>query len=204
MTSLRMRAVAGGVVWAIFSILIGVFGLASYLDNQTQKRFDELLISRHTEIVIDVANNTERPQNFRFQISDPAYRQPFSGLYWQIQAPDGEIYVSASLVDLLLPGPTDPDGRISIGNFAGPTGEDHRRIQEWVTLADGSRWHVQVASSLQSLWIDRNELRGNLVLAFGLITIIGVMGAFLQASATLRPLLDLRKDVSRVGIPMVI
>ena len=196
MTSLRMRAVAGGVVWAIFSILIGVFGLASYLDNQTQKRFDELLISRHTEIVIDVANNTERPQSFRFQISDPAYRQPFSGLYWQIQAPDGEIYVSASLVDLLLPGPTDPDERISIGNFAGPTGEDHRRIQEWVTLADGSRWHVQVASSLQSLWIDRNELRGNLVLAFGLITIIGVMGAFLQASATLSPLLDLRKDVS--------
>lgn len=195
MTSLRTRAVAGGVIWAIFSILIGVFGLASYLDNQTQNRFDELLINRHTQTVIEVANYATTPEFISTSMADPAYRRPFSGQYWQVEGPDGDTYVSESLVDTLLPRPTSKEGRISIGNFVGPTGEQHRRIQEWITLEDGSMWHIQVASSLQSLLVDRNELRGNLVLAFGLITVVGVMGAFLQASTTLRPLNDLRKDV---------
>ncbi len=195
MTSMRTRAVAAGVIWAIFSILIGVFGLASYLDGQTQARFDELLASRHTQAVIEVANYAETPQLIDTGIGDPVYRQPFSGQYWQIENPDGEIFVSQSLVDMLLPRPTKRTGTIQIGNFAGPTGEQHRRIQEWITLEDGSVWHVQVASSLQSLIADRQKLRGNLVLAFGLIAVVGVMAGFLQASTVLRPINDLRRDV---------
>ncbi len=195
MRSLRTRAVVGGIIWAICSILIGVFGLASYLDTQTQARFDELLITRHTQAVIEVANAYENPDQIANRIGDPAYRQPFSGQYWQVEGPGGGIYVSASLVDTLLPRPGPQIGRISIGNFVGPTGERLRRIEEWLTLEDGSVWHVQVAASLQSLFEDRAKLRGNLVLAFGLIATLGVIGAFLQASTTLRPLNDLRRDV---------
>ncbi len=195
MTSMRARAVAAGVIWAIFSILIGVFGLASYLDGQTQARFDELLASRHTQAVIEVANYSDSPEFIAGGIGDPVYRQPFSGQYWQVESPGGQIFVSQSLVDALLPRPQHPTGRIQISNFVGPTGEQHRRIQEWITLDDGAIWHVQVASSLQSLIADRQQLRGNLVLAFGLIAVVGVMAGFLQASTVLRPINALRRDV---------
>ncbi len=195
MTSMRARAVAAGVIWSIFSILIGVFGLASYLDGQTQARFDELLASRHTQAVIAVAGHVKTADMITDNIGDPVYRRPFSGHYWQVERFRGDLFVSASLVDVLLPRPTSETGVIQISNFVGPTGEQHRRIQEWITLEDGSVWHVQVASSLQSLFADRQRLRGNLVLAFGLIAVVGIMAGFLQATTVLRPINDLRRDV---------
>lgn len=197
MTSLRARAVAASIIWALSSILIGVFGLASYLDNQTQARFDELLINRHTQAVVEVANYANAPDLITNSLADPAYGRPFSGQYWQVEGPNGQIYTSQSMVESLLPRPaarTDGD-RIGIGNIYGPGGEALRRIQEWVTLGDGSVWHVQVASSLESLMADRSDLRGNLILAFSLITVLGVLGAFLQATTILRPLNTLRQDV---------
>ena len=195
MTSMRTRAITAGVVWAVFSILIGVFGMASYLDGLTQNRFDELLVNRHTQVVVEVANNADDPDRISFGIADPAYRRPFSGQYWQAEGPDGQIYVSPSLVDTLLPRPNSPQGRIAINNFSGPGAVPHRRIHEWVTLADGSRWHIQVASSLESLFEDRRNLRSNLMLAFGLIAAIGIIAAVVQSYAMLRPLNLLRREV---------
>lgn len=195
MTSLRTRAITGGVIWAIFTIIIGVFGLASYLDRLTQNRFDELLVTRHTQAVIAVAKNANSPESIASNIGEAAYRQPFSGQYWQVVGPNNQTFVSQSLVGTHLPPPGDNTNQISIGNFVGETGEHMRRIEEWLTLEDGSVWHVQVASSLSSLIQDRSQLRSNLLLAFGLIAILGGVGAFLQASTTLRPLNDLRRDV---------
>ncbi|PUB17297.1 ATP-binding protein [Yoonia sediminilitoris] len=195
MISLRARAITGGVIWAIFTIIIGVFGLASYVDRLAQERFDELLVTRHTQAVISVAKSAMTQNSIASGIGEASYRRPFSGQYWQVIAPDGEVFVSESLVDARLPRPGPNTGKISIANFVGETDEQLRRIEEWLTLEDGSIWHVQVASSLSSLLQDRNQLRGNLLLAFGLIAILGIIGAFLQASTTLRPLNDLRREV---------
>lgn len=195
MKSLHSRAVVGGIVWATFSIFVGVFGLAKFLDGQTMARFDELLRNRLTQAVISVANNYDQPDGIAVGIGDPAYALSFSGEYWQITNSDGQLFVSQSLVDQLLPQAEGPRDDIGFRNFSGPTDTQVRGIDQWITLENGTTWNVQVASSLEVLAEDRRVLRSNLLLGFGLVVVTGVVGAFLQASATLRPLTKLRKDV---------
>lgn len=195
MTSLRARAVAGGILWAVITIISGLYGLASFLNGQTEQRFNELLANRHTQAVVALANYHEMPENFVRGMGDPAYFQPFSGEYWQIENNDGAVYVSPSLVDTLLPQADTPADEIVIQSYIGPNGEVLRGMEEWLTLDDGTTWHVQVASSLQSLRDDRQLLRNNLFLAFGLVGLVGICGALLQVTAVLRPLNALRRDV---------
>jgi len=195
MKSLRARALTGGIIWATLAILIGVFGMASFLDTQTQTRFDQLLRNRHTQALVAVANNYDSPDSIAQGIGDPVYGKPFSGEYWQVQKADGALFVSKSLVDSLLPQPDGTVAGITLRNYVDQTGEQLRSIAQWLTLDDGSQWHVQVASSVQTLLDERRLQRSNLMLAFGMIAIVGVVGTFFQVTATFKPLNKLRHDV---------
>ncbi|MEJ6403268.1 HAMP domain-containing sensor histidine kinase [Yoonia sp. 2307UL14-13] len=195
MISLRTRAVVAGIIWASFAILIGVFGLARYLENQTQSQFNEQLLDRHLLVAIEVANYADTPDRIAQAIANPVYLRPMSGQYWQVTRPDGMVYVSPSLGDARLPDADPGNQGIQIVNFVGPRGDMVRGVEERITLEDGSVWTVQVASSLLALTEDRARLRNNLAVAFGLIAVIGIISAFLQVTATLRPLNALRRDV---------
>ncbi|MBE0413639.1 HAMP domain-containing sensor histidine kinase [Yoonia sp.] len=195
MTSLRARTLTGGVIWAFVAVMIGVYGLDTLLSGQAERRFDELLQNKHTQVIVALANSADSPDDIARGIGDPAYTQPFSGEYWQIENPQGDIFVSWSLVDALLPRANRQTTGIVLRSFASETGEDLRGVAQWISLDDGSIWHVQVASSLQSLIDDRDALRNSLLLAFGAIVIFGVLGALLQVTIILRPLADLRRDV---------
>ncbi|WP_439153823.1 sensor histidine kinase [Yoonia sp.] len=195
MRSLRARALTGGVVWAILAVLIGVYGLDTLLSAQAKRRFDALLLNRHTQVIVALANAADAPQNIARGIGDPAYSRPFSGEYWQIEGAQGDIIVSRSLVDTLLPRAEPQADGVLIRSYTADTGDDLRGVSEWITLDDGSDWHVQVASSVQTLIDERDALRNSLVLAFGAIVIFGVLGAFLQVTTILRPLGYLRRDV---------
>lgn len=195
MRSLRARALTGGLIWATLAIVIGVYGLASFLGQQTQERFDELLRNRHTQVIVALANNADAPEFTAKGIGDPAYSRPYSGEYWQIEDTQENIFVSRSLVETLLPRPATQNPGIMIETFEADSGEDLRGIAQWVTLEDGSMWHVQAASSIQGLIDDRNALRSNLLVAFGVILIFGIVGAYLQVTTMLRPLANLRRDV---------
>lgn len=195
MRSLRTRAITGGIIWAILAVFVGVYGLDTLLGNQTERRFDDLLRNRHTQAIVALANSATAPEDISRGIGDPAYARPFSGEYWQIENMSGEIYVSRSLVDALLPRPNSTDDGIFIRTYSAETGDILRGISQWVTLDDGTPWHVQVASSVQSLLDDRAEQRSNLLLAFAVIVVFGIAAALLQVRATLGPLADLRRDV---------
>ena len=196
MTSLRTRAVAGGIFWAVSIIVLGLAGLSSYMTSQQQSRFVELLQTRHTQIIVAVDNNRATPGNFDDAIGNPIYQRPFSGQYWQVENSEGEVFTSRSLVDTLLPRPTDIEDGITAVEITGPDGEPALSIGQWLTLDDGKTWHVQVTSSLQSLEQERSQLRRTLLNAFAIIASIGVIGASAQVSVVLRPLQKLRKDVS--------
>ncbi|MDP5358689.1 MAG: sensor histidine kinase, partial [Paracoccaceae bacterium] len=84
MTSLRARAVTGGILWAVVIISLGLAGLLQYMTSQAQTRFVELLQTRHTQAVLAVENNTTTPTSLVRALGDPIYQSPFSGQYWQI------------------------------------------------------------------------------------------------------------------------
>lgn len=196
MKSLRTRAVTGGILWAVVTIIMGLTGLSSYMTSQAQSRFIEILQTRHTQAVVAIANESADPPNFERVIVDPVYQRPFSGQYWQIENSAGQIMVSPSLVDGLLPRADPAESGIVSGDYAGPDGEPLFGISQWLTLQDGTRWHVQVASSLDRLEQDRTLLRQNLLSAFVIVSAIAVLAALAQVAVVLQPLNTLRKDVS--------
>ncbi len=102
MRSLRKRAALGGIIWAILSVLIGSFGIFSYIDSVSQARFNKELVSRHVQLVVALGNNSGNLGNIGGSIPDPEYSRPYSGQYWQIIGADDQILASQSLVDALL------------------------------------------------------------------------------------------------------
>ncbi|MFT6076274.1 MAG: signal transduction histidine kinase, partial [Yoonia sp.] len=196
MTSLRTRALAGGVLWGLITVVLGFVGLASYLNSQSDARFDALLQTWHTQALVAVANNAAFPDNFGCIIGDPIYQRPFSGQYWQIQSSDGQLFVSPSLVDTLLPQADPAQTELVRRKAAGPADDLVLSISQWLSLDDGSRWHVQVASSYDALDRETALLRRSLFSAFGIVAITGLIGALALVRAVLKPLDALRAEVA--------
>ncbi len=196
MRSLRKRAALGGIIWAILSVLIGSFGIFSYIDSVSQARFNKELVSRHVQLVVALGNNSDNLDNIGWYIPDPEYSRPYSGQYWQIMGAGDQILASQSLVDALLPIPSTSIVERTFWAAPGPDGEPLRGTQQQISLEDGSVWTVMVAQDLTSLTTERKNIRQSLLLAFGLIAAIGIVGAILQIYIILKPLKKLRQEVA--------
>ena len=196
MNSLRARAVTAGILWAFVVIVLGLTGLASYMTSQSQERFLELLQTRHTQVVIAVVNENDMQENLSRVIGDPEYQRKLSGQYWQVSNNNGQIFAAPSLGGAVLPIPDTVKDGIIRGEYLGPNGEFLISLAQWITLEDGSQWHVQVATSLQILEEEDLRLRNNLLTVFAFVSGIGVLGALALVAVVLQPLNTLRKDVS--------
>ena len=195
MTSLRARAVAGGIIWTVITAFLGFLALSSYLTAQSQSRFIELLQTRHTQAVVAVANGRAAPELIGTTIGGAVYQRPFSGQYWQVEDSEGTLYTSPSLVDALLPLAEGTGGELESRRYQGPGGQQVIGLRQWITFDDGSRWHVQVAASLDELYAERAQIWQTFIVALGIVVLISVLGTLLQVYAMLRPLEALRRDV---------
>lgn len=196
MTSLRARAVSGGILWAVVIITLGLAGLSQYIGTQAQSRFVELLQARHAQAIVAASNSDGMSSSFARAIGDPAYDVLLSGQYWQIETGEGAVFASPSLGQERLPRPTAGDHSTPAGEFRGPGGFPAFSIGEWIMLTDGTNWHIQVATSLDTLYEEQETLRGTLLTAFAIISLVGVLGALAQVAVVLQPLNKLRQDVS--------
>lgn len=197
MISLRRRAVAGGMLWAAVTIILGLAGLSSFTLNTTEQRFTDLVANRHTQVLVAVGNYSNNPDALQRSLRDPVYQRPFSGEYWQVENDQGLLLTSPSLVETLLQRPDPSMDEIVGGEFMGPNGERLFGIAQRLTLDDGVTWHVQVASSIETLEADLAYLQSTLLYAFLMICTIGIVGALVQVTVVLQPLNTLRADVTK-------
>lgn len=198
MLSLRKRAWISGGISALVSLTVGAFLLYSYLNQKVLDRFDRALTERHTQIVVALSSVSPEAGRLGELLFDPQYEAPFSGRYWQVTAPDGAIYTSASLLDATLPSPTPATTGLSVTDVRNADVEDVRLAQQLITLEDGSTWTVAVAESLAQLNEERFETQRSLVAAFALVALIGMASVLAQTAAIVQPLNRLRRDVSQL------
>jgi signal transduction histidine kinase len=197
MLSLRKRAWISGGLSALLAITAGTLLLFSFLNQRVLQRFDQALEEKHTQIVVALAAVADDPGRLGELIFDPRYQTPFSGRYWQVIDPDGQIYTSASLFEATLPDLTDqPDG-LTVRDITGPEGESLRGAYQIITLEDGSEWNVAVADSRSGLIAEQDELRRSLIAAFALVAGLGLTTVLLQTAAIVRPINALRRDVAK-------
>lgn len=183
-------------MWATVVTLAGTNAVGSYLEGLTVSRFDEFLAERHAQTIVALANSSGDIDAMPQQLADPVYQRPFSGNYWQAVSNDGRIIVSRSMADTLLSVTPTSGGEIGIQNIAGPAQQTVRARSQEVTLDDGSIWTVTVATATDSIEADQKELRRRLNISFTLVGMLATVGALLIVLFTLRPLAQLRRDVT--------
>lgn len=196
MHSLRQRAIIGGVIWAAVNLLIGFTVLLSIIDDFADRNFKQTLIDRHNQIVVALSNSRGDPDLMVQFASDPVYMKPYSGVYWQASNVDKQTLGSKSLFDFQFDIPDKPIPELEYWRkniAAGPI----LGVRKTVFLEDGSEWLVQVAETLQNVNADKLQLRKNLVAAFVIMGLLGIIGAILQTYASLQPLSHLAADVAK-------
>jgi signal transduction histidine kinase len=197
MLSLRKRAWISGGLSALVAVSVGTLLLYSFLNQRVLARFDRSLVERHTQIVVALSNVPDDPGALGELIFDPEYQTPFSGRYWQVLGPAGQMHTSASLFEATLPAPKEQSDQLLVTDGLGPEAEEVRIAYQVITLEDGSEWGVAVAERRSELIAERAETRRSLILAFALVAALGLFSTLLQTAAILRPLETLRKDVAQ-------
>lgn len=195
MTSLRKRAILGGALWALVSTVLGSLALLTILDRMATRRFDELQLERHLQVVVALANGEADPDVMEILLPDPAYTRPYSGRYWQVTGPDGNVISSRSLFDASLPVNVPSTTGPEFWSGAGPEGEVRGVVQE-VKLEDDTAWVITVAESLSALDEERVALFRSVTVAMAFIGSLMVAGAVLLTSAVVSPLTKLREEVA--------
>jgi signal transduction histidine kinase len=198
MASLRRRALAGGIAFAVAVFVLGGVAILLVFERIALSRFDTALVERHRQVVAAVAAAGGAPAGIR----DPAYDRPLSGRYWQVTGPDGTVATSPSLFDavLQLPDAPPPDApQPALWTGPGPEGPAApvRGVVRSVVLEDGGHWTVAVAVDLSGLAEDRQDMRRSLGATLALLGLTGVAGALALISAVLAPLSRLRAEVAR-------
>lgn len=193
MGSLRRSAVVAGSIWALITITLGTLAVLSIFNGLAERRFNDLLAERHLQIVTALANSGGRPALLDQMLADPSYRRPLSGRYWQIRGPHGDLTTSRSLFDETFADVALPDPKLWVSDMAsGPV----RGLSQSIILEDGRTWVVTVAAALATLQAEQASVRANVLIAFGMVGLLVVVGAIMLTSAALKPLAKLREDVA--------
>ena len=190
MRSLQRRVIFGGALWAVLATIIGAVALSAIFSQVADRRFNQILLERHMQILVALAT-AAAPEQIEGFLINPVYDRVYSGEYWQITSAANERFTSPSLFDTEL-------AETETSEFwegQGPNGLV-RGYSEQIELDDKTVWTVSVASSLNGLVAERTEMRRNVVLAFGLVGALGILGAALLTTVLIAPLRQLREDVT--------
>jgi signal transduction histidine kinase len=198
--SLRVRLFAGAALW-IVAALVGAWAmLSSLLEGHLQGQAVQRLEAHLDELI--AALDLDSPDLLRLEVdlSDPLFRRPLSGLYWQVSGPADEPLRSRSLWDtsLALPEP-QRDGAVRNLELSGPNGQKLFGVERTILLRDPGRWlQLAVASDVAAVERVTGPAGRLLAVALAVIAIGLISAAALQVTAGLRPLRGLRDALGEV------
>lgn len=197
--SIRLRLVAAGAAAVLASLAVAAIGLDILFERHVRR----LAIVELSADLDQLAAGLQRTHDGRFALSqapsDPRYRAPLSGLYWQIDTPDGPL-TSRSLWDVTIPAPADDlrDGRPHEHLLPGPDGGSLLVLDRTVFAParfgpDGIR--IAVALRYAQLETAAYAFVRDLAPYLGLLGLILTVAGWLQVRVGLKPLTD-------VGAPL--
>ena len=214
--SLRRRLLLAAAAWIALALLVVALVLTALfrqhveaeLADRMQAQLDHLIGALQlapdavgTNAAATSPGALSRRVSLDREPAEPGFRQPYSGLYWAVQQPDGSLLRSRSLWDhpLDLPwsqAPADGIGRLPV---AGPRGQSlvfwTRRVQ-----LPGLDAPVTVASGADVSHLERTTRSFTQTLAASLAALfVGLMAAaWLQVHLGLAPLRTLREALGRL------
>ncbi len=204
--SLRLRLLAGTLVWIIVSILAAGWGLGQLFHQHVEARFEAELKNHLDQLTAQLSlDDRNRPQ-ILLPLSDPRLNKPLSGLYWQIDliSPTGAhpaktVLRSRSLWDESLAAPADvpANGELHHHRINGPKVLPLRVMERTVTL-DTLSLRLMVAANESLMTEPVAEFKEHLWLALGILGIGLTVAASMQVLVGLAPLRSMQNALARV------
>lgn len=200
--SIRLRLVAAGAAAVLASLAVAAVGLDILFERHVRR----LAIVELSADLDQIAAGLERGPDGRFILNhppgDPRYRQPLSGLYWQVDTGDGPL-TSRSLWDATIPAPADetPDGRPHEHLLSGPDGGTLLVLDRTIFAParfgpDGIR--IAVALRNAQLETAAHAFVRDLAPYLGLLGLFLTAAGWLQVRVGLRPLADVGAQVAAI------
>lgn len=132
-------------------------------------------------------------------MADPRFRQPNSGLYWQVDSQDGEVLRSRSLWDATLSTGDGPWREIEEPeSFPGPFGEPVLVHSRLIMLGDPphrKQLRVMIAVNESEVTTPTQNFAMNLALSLIVLALAMVVLSGAQLGMVMQPLNDLRSSV---------
>ncbi|MFQ5773574.1 MAG: ATP-binding protein [Kiloniellaceae bacterium] len=198
--TLTFRLAATSIVWVAASLLAAGVLLVFLFRDHIERRFDRQLRAHLEELVAASEIAPSGALELTWTPSDPRFRLPYSGWYWQIADGAGIAGRSQSLWrdGLDLTGPTTGGGaRIQL--LTGPEGEALRAVVQHITLPESeARYTFAVAGPVSDVQADVDRFATQLSVTLGALG-IGLLGAVLvQVRFGLRPLRAMRRALADI------
>ncbi|NUB09139.1 sensor histidine kinase [Azospirillum sp. Vi22] len=199
--SLRFRLLAGAAVWIALALALAGLVLSGLFRDHVARRFEAELTNHLDQLAALIELGADGAPLLRQPLSDPRFRRPLSGLYWQVGPGNAPLLRSRSLWDEALALPPDEvaDGDIHRHSVVGPAGRHLSVLERAVTLPNGTaplRMAVaQDEAELRAVVADFNRV---LWLSLGALALALIAAAMVQVSVGLRPLVRLRAELAAV------
>lgn len=208
-TSLRVRLLAGTLIWIVVTILIAGWGLNDLFQRHIEQQFDATLKTHLDQLTAQLTLDADGGPVLATALTDPRLNKPLSGLYWQIDrvASAGSpaapgVMRSRSLWDAVLKVPSDqpPDGGVHRHRIAGPDGATLGILERIVFLSGQSDrpFRLIVAANEQLMQEPIGHFRGMLWLALAILGGGLILAAVIQVMIGLAPLRRLRQSLQAV------
>jgi signal transduction histidine kinase len=137
--SLRRRLLAGALVWITGSLLVAGLLLAALFRDAVERRFEAELTTHLEQLLAGLQQMQDGSFSLARPMTDPRFEQPYSALYWQVEA-QGALLRSRSLWDATLDLPHDPpaEGIVRRQALIGPRAQHLLAVERTVHLGAGA------------------------------------------------------------------
>lgn len=207
--SLRWRLLAATLAGLGLALALAWWTLAGLFREHVQRQFEANLTQQLDQLTARLAfGPTGEPRVDAQALSDPRWQQPYSGLYWQLDAMGAgtdrrtAVLRSRSLWDtqLLLSPDTLADGRVHVHEAQGPRSSRVLLLERTLRTEEtgDARWRLVVAADIAPLEAALDEFRRVLALSLAALMALLAVGAGAQVWLGLRPLDALRRSLREV------
>lgn len=205
--SLQARVLAATLGGMLLALALTGWTLHHLFRQHVEQQFVSDLTRQLHQVLARLDDTTTAPPSINTALlSDPRWTQPYGGLYWQLQRPDGSVVQrSRSLWDqaLALPRDTVPNGEVHRHALKGPDGQALLALEQSVSRVDadveGQRWTLAVAASTARLEEAVDAFSGVLFTSLALLALLLGTAVLAQLWFGWAPLRALERALQQVN-----
>ncbi|PWC36047.1 sensor histidine kinase [Azospirillum sp. TSO35-2] len=199
--SLRFRLLAGAAVWVVLALMMAGWIIADLFQTHVRQRFEAELANHLEQLAAVLELDPDGKPVLRQPLSDPRFRRPLSGLYWQVGESGSTALRSRSLWDaaLDLPHDTVEGGSIHRHGAMGPANQTLIVLERFVLLPDRAEpVRIAVGADQADLVRVTRAFNATLTLSLAVLAAALIVAALIQVQVGLKPLSRLHGELTEV------